>query len=169
MISKELVAEIRRLYYAEHWRVGTIASELGVHHDTVRRAVGLYERCSSAPGPRKTKTQPYEEFLRQTLENHPRLRATRLYDMIQARGYTGGIAQLRRLVRRLRPSPIEAYARVRVFSGEQAQVDWAHFGVVRIGRAERRLSCFVLTLSYSRAFFARRQSDRHSSKELRPG
>ena len=41
-ISKELVAEIRRLYYAEHWRVGTIASELGVHHDTVRRAVGLY-------------------------------------------------------------------------------------------------------------------------------
>lgn len=152
MISKEQVVEIRRLFYAEHWRVGTIASELGLHHDTVRRAVGLYERAPASE-PRKTKTQPYEEFLRQTLERHPKLRATRLYDMIQARGYSGGIAQLRRVVQRLRPSRVEAYARVQVFAGEQGQVDWAHFGVVRVGRATRRLSCFVLTLSYSRAFY----------------
>ena len=27
MISKELVAEVRRLYYAEHWKLGAIASE----------------------------------------------------------------------------------------------------------------------------------------------
>ena len=52
MLSKELVAEVRRLYYAEHWKVGTIASELGLHHTTVRRALG----CSSvvvrhSPGP----------------------------------------------------------------------------------------------------------------------
>ena len=71
MISMEPMAEIRRLYYAEHWKVGTIASELGLHHTTVNRAVGLLERsCSSQP--RRTKTQPYEEFLRQTLEKHPR-------------------------------------------------------------------------------------------------
>jgi DNA-binding transcriptional regulator LsrR (DeoR family) len=39
MISPEQRAEIRRLYYAEHWRVGTIASSLGLHHDTVRHAL----------------------------------------------------------------------------------------------------------------------------------
>src|SRR5437867_8827645 len=39
MISPEQRAEIRRLYYAEHWRVGTIATTLGVHHDTVRHAI----------------------------------------------------------------------------------------------------------------------------------
>ena len=78
MISMELTAEIRRLYYAEHWKVGTIAYELSLHHTTVRRAIGLLERsCSSQP--RITKTQPYEEFLRETLEKYPRLRATRLY------------------------------------------------------------------------------------------
>lgn len=152
MISKELVAEIRRLYYAEHWKVGTIASELGLHYTTVRRAVGLLKRSVSKQ-PRTTKTQPYEEFIRQTLENHPRLRATRLYEMVRARGYTGGIAQLRRFVRQVRPRLREVYARVQVFAGEQGQVDWGHFGVVRIGRATRRLSCFVLTLSYSRAFY----------------
>ena len=131
MISKELVAEVRRLYYAEHWKVGTIAAELGLHHTTVRRALGLLERCGSRQ-PRATKTQPYEEFIRQTLKNHPRLRATRIYDMVRARGYEGGIAQLRRLVRRVRPRRSEVYARVQVFSGEQGQVDWGHFGVVRI-------------------------------------
>jgi len=152
MISKEQSAEIRRLYYAEHWKVGTIAAELGVHHTTVLRAVGLLERrCSDRP--RRTKTQPYEEFVRQTLNKHPRLRATRIFEMVRSRGYTGGIAQLRRLVRRLRPRRKEVFARVRVFPGEQAQVDWAHFGLVRVGRASRRLSCFVLTLSYSRAFY----------------
>ena len=36
MLSKEPVAEIRRLFYVELSRVGTIASELGLHHDTVR-------------------------------------------------------------------------------------------------------------------------------------
>jgi len=34
-----------------------------------------------------------------------------------------------------------------------AQVDWASFGELSVGRARRRLSCFVLTLSYSRAFY----------------
>jgi hypothetical protein len=36
---------------------------------------------------------------------------------------------------------------------EQAQADWASFGQVTIGRAQRRLSCFVLTLSFSRALY----------------
>jgi DNA-binding transcriptional regulator LsrR (DeoR family) len=30
MIPAEVLAEIRRLYYAEHWKVGTIATELGL-------------------------------------------------------------------------------------------------------------------------------------------
>jgi len=39
MITPEQHAEIRRLYYGEHWKVGTIAAALGVHHDTVRAAI----------------------------------------------------------------------------------------------------------------------------------
>ena len=35
----------------------------------------------------------------------------------------------------------------------QAQTDWAHFGQVQVGRAKRTLSCFVMTLSYSRALY----------------
>jgi len=39
MIDAEQFARIRRLFFAEHWKVGTIAAELGVHHDTVERAI----------------------------------------------------------------------------------------------------------------------------------
>src|SRR5712691_9918224 len=44
MIPPEQRAEIRRLYYAEHWRIGTIATTLGVHHDTVRVAIERFIR-----------------------------------------------------------------------------------------------------------------------------
>jgi hypothetical protein len=39
--------------------------------------------------------------------------------------------------------------------GEQAQVDWGHFGKIQVGAATRSLSCFVLVLSWSRAMYAR--------------
>ena len=40
MIPPELYAKIRRLFFAEHWPVNTIATQLDVHHDTVQRAIG---------------------------------------------------------------------------------------------------------------------------------
>ena len=54
---------------------------------------------------------------------------------------------------RLRPQPQEAFLRLQVFPAEQAQVDWAYFGSVMVGRAKRQLSCFVMTLSWSRALY----------------
>jgi AraC-like DNA-binding protein len=39
MISPETCAQIRRYFYAEHWKIGTIARQFGVHPDTVRRAI----------------------------------------------------------------------------------------------------------------------------------
>jgi IS30 family transposase len=39
MIAAAPFARIRRMFFAEHWKVGTIASALGVHHDTVERVI----------------------------------------------------------------------------------------------------------------------------------
>jgi transposase len=152
MISPETRAEIRRYFYAEHWKIGTIARELNLHADTVRQAIEV-ERFHPAPALRASIVDPYLEFVRQTLQQHPRLRATRLYQMIRARGYTGSVVQLRRAVARLRPPVREPFLRLHTFPGEQAQVDWAHFGLVAVGRARRKLSCFVMTLSWSRALY----------------
>jgi transposase len=150
MIPPETLAEIRRLFFAEHWKIGTIAAQLQLHADTVRGAVHS-DRFNRPRILRPSRLDPYLDFIQKTLERYPRLRATRLYEMVRARGYQGGLVQLRRAVARLRPLPREAFLQLRTFPGEQGQADWAHFGEVRVGAGTRRLSCFVLTLSHSRA------------------
>src|SRR5215831_6249254 len=152
MISDEQVVRIRHLFHAEHWKIGTIVAELGLHPDTVRRALDT-DRFRTQPRVRDRLTDPYLDFLRQTLQQYPRLRATRLFQMIKARGYTGSVTQLRRVVAEIRPPTREAFLRLQTFPGEQAQADWACFSEVTVGRARRRLSAFVLTLSYSRALW----------------
>lgn len=152
MISPELKTKIRRLFFVEHWKIGTIAAQLSVHPDAVRAAIES-ERFNRVRTRRATLTDPYLDFIRETLNQYPRLRATRLFQMLRSRGYQGSVVQLRRVVQAVRPTPREAFLRLQTLPGEQAQADWADFGPVRIGQAERRLSCFVMTLSYSRALW----------------
>jgi transposase len=152
MMDLETRARIRRLFYVEHWKIGTIARELGLHPETVALAVET-DRFNNTKTLRRQVTDPYADFIRELLAQHPRLRATRIFQMIRDRGYRGSVVQLRRFVASIRPPHKEAFLRLRTFPGEQGQVDWAHFGDVAIGRARRRLSCFVITLSYSRALY----------------
>jgi transposase len=152
MISAETRAQIRHWFFAEHWKIGTIAQALRIHPDTVRHAIES-DRFHRAQTLRACLTDPYLPFIRQVLDQHPRLRATRIYQMIRERGYPGSVIQLRRAVATLRPIHREPFLRLHTFPAEEAQVDWAHFGEVRVGRARRRLSCFVITLSYSRALY----------------
>ena len=155
MISPTLASEIVRLYHAEHWAPGTIARQLRVHHSTVRRVL----EQAGIPAPprlRPTLIDPYVAFITQTLTQYPQLRASRLYRMVQERGYAGSVDRFRHLVAPYRPKPLaEAYLRLRSLPGNQSQVDWAHFGKLTIGRAQRPLMAFVMVLSHSRHLFLR--------------
>jgi transposase len=155
VIAPEVRARIRRLFFAEHWKVGTIAAELGVHHDAVRGAIEAERFIRPGAVLRASMLDAYKPFVAETFEQHPRLRATRLFEMIRDRGYRGSVVQLRRHVATIRPTPREAFLRLVTLPGEQAQVDWGHFGTIRVGHAKRPLSCFVMVLSWSRAVFAR--------------
>jgi transposase len=155
MIPPELEAKILRLFHAEKWPPGTIADHLNVHHSVVDRVVGR----DGTPRPeviRQSKLDPYVPFIRDTLRKHPRLHASRIFWMCRERGYDGSEGHLRRMVRKLRPKPeAEAFFRLKTFPGEQAQVDWGHFGRIEIGAAVRALVAFVMVLSYSRRIFLR--------------
>ncbi len=155
-IDKALETTILRYHFVEHWGVNTIARQLGIHHSAVDRVL------SQAGLPKAERTRqasivdPYHPMIIETLERFPRLTAARLYAMAQARGYTGGASQFRAHVAQLRPrKPSEAYLRLKTLPGEQAQVDWGHFGHVQIGRAKRPLMAFVMVLSFSRQIFLR--------------
>ena len=193
MIDESIKAEIKRLRNAEGLGISTIAALLGIHHTTVRRALGMPVTRSKkkrtagpdcelgraegegreggaadAPKRRKMKIDDYRAFILTTLESYPKITAMRLLQMVKARGYDGKASRFRELIATMRPRrPAEAYLRLRTLPGEQAQVDWAHCGRLTIGRASHILSAFVMVLSYSRAIYLEFFLGQHHANFLR--
>jgi transposase len=155
-IAQELEARILRYHHVEKWRIGTIATQLGIHRTTVQRVLAQAGLPTHVAQPRASAVDPYLPFIRETLAQFPTLTASRLHAMVRERGYLGGPDHFRHLVSLHRPRPkAEAYLRLRTLPGEQAQIDWGHFGHLAIGRARRPLMAFVMVLSYSRRIFLR--------------
>jgi len=155
-IPPDLEAQILRYYHVEKWRVGTIARQLHVHHGTVARVLAQAGLPRIGTPARRSRVEPYLPFIHATLEKFPTLTASRLYAMVCERGYRGSGDHFRHLIACHRPRPAaEAYLRLRSLPGEQAQVDWGHFGHLTIGRARRPLMAFVMVLSWSRRIFLR--------------
>lgn len=153
-VSNDLKAKILRYHHVEKWPVGTIASQLGVHHGTVKRVLSETGVDKAAILVKPSIINPYLSFIMDQLQRHPNLTASRLYNMVVERGYEGGSDHFRHLISCYRPKKhAEAYLRLRTLPGEQAQVDWAHFDFITIGKAKRPLMAFVMVLSYSRKVF----------------
>ena len=135
-----------------------IAAEVGCAVNTVRRhlaleAVPKYERKVK----RTTKLATHEGYLRerQTAAQPNWIPASVLHREIVARGYQGGLSQLRAFMRSLRPAlPVEPEVRIETPMGEQLQVDWVEF---RKGAAP--LHAFCATMGYSRASYVEFVSD----------
>lgn len=167
-LSADQRMHIRRLFFAEHWKVGTIAMQLGVHPDAVKAALETNTFVSRGPRRRSNLLDPYADFIHRTLEQFPRLRSTRLYDMLVERGYEGSRRQLRRYVAQVRPRRRPtAYLRITTLPGEQGQVDWGDFGAYEVTGGQRRLSLFAMTLPWSRGAYARFTLDQRMDSFLR--
>ena len=132
MISPETRVQIRRYFYAEHWKIGTIARELNVHPDAVRNAIesdrfnrtAADARLDHRPlyGVRSSDAGPASAAARHTHSpDDPRPRLQRQHRAVAAR--RGPIA----------PAAREPFLKLQAFPAEQAQVDWAHFGHVAGG------------------------------------
>jgi transposase len=154
-VSPFVEADIARLHYAEHFKVGTIASQLGVHADVVRRVLGLVPEPSAERKPRVLTLAPYVGFIQETLQKYPDLRSTRLYDMLCERNYKGSPRTVRHYVRTVRPKiAAQVFLRTHPLPAEQAQIDWGYVGKVRVHGGQRALWVFVMVLAYSRALWA---------------
>ena len=103
-ISPELEAQILRYFHAEHWRIGTIASQLKVHHGTVSRVLTQAGLPRVGAPRRASRIDPYLPFIRETLEQFPTLTASRLYVMVTSRAHAGPPDPFRHLMA-LHPVP----------------------------------------------------------------
>ena len=164
MISFETEAEIERLWRAENLRcVGTIARMARVHSDVVKRVLRRAELVPpssdglSSAVARVSMLGEYLAVIDDTLQKYPEICASRVFAMIKERGYAGvSQSHVREVVARRRPvREKEAFLKLSMLPGEQAQVDWGHFGDAGEAYDGKKLYAFVMTLAYSRRIFLR--------------
>lgn len=96
--------------------------------------------------------------------------AKKLYSELQIQGYKGTYSEVNKylnlqgrnsrsssykhfFVKTLSTSQYKPSIRFETQPGEQAQVDWGHFGKIEINGRIEKLSCFVYVLGYSRMMY----------------
>ena len=132
-----------------------------MHHDTVHRVLSQAGIPKPERSQRSSIIDDYLPFIIKTLEQYPQLCASRLYAMVKERDYPGGPDHFRHLIAQHRPRKTpEAFLRLKTLPGEQAQVDWGHFGTLTIGQAKRPLNglCYGLKLESTNLFALLSQS-----------
>lgn len=168
MLVVETVAKIRREHFGRGKGVKTIARELGLSRNTVRKVLRSgetsfeYER-SDQPHPR---LGPFIERLEAMLETNAagarkdRLTLTRIADLLGREGYEGGYDAVRRYAgrwsvqRRGVSSPVEAFVPLSFAPGDAYQFDWSH-DQVEIGGQPMTVKVAHLRLCHSRRFYIR--------------
>jgi len=155
-VTSEIWAEIRRLSKIEQLSISEIARRLILDRKTVRSA--LHSEAApparASTGRRPSRLDPHKPYIEKRLQEYPRISAVRLLRELKGHGYPGAITVLKDYLTTVRPRVQEAFLRIETQPGEQAQVDWANCGAIRIGQAWRKLSLFVMVLSWSRLMYA---------------
>ena len=153
-MNAETWAEIRRLSGLEKLSVSEIARRLRMDRKTVRAALNSSGVPRRKVPRRPSKLDPFKGYIIARLEGFPRITSVRLLRELKSRGFAGGVSQLKEYGATVRVKAPEAFFRLETLPGEQAQVDWANCGTIKIGNAVRKLSAFVMVLSYSRMMYA---------------
>lgn len=155
MIGVDQMIDIKNLHQQGH-SIKAISRLTGHARNTVRKV--LRGEHTLVPAPRKTssKLDAYKPYL-QTRYRECALSAVRLCEEIQAMGYEGSVATVRRYLRTLKPAGVEKSkltVRFETPPGKQGQVDWMHCGRFRLPDGRQvNVYGFVMVLSYSRAQF----------------
>lgn len=156
MIKVEDWAEIRRLYKVEGMSKRAISRRLGLHRNTIRRALASEEPLRYKRGKRKSVLDPYKAKIHAILSEDHEISGVRIYEILQQEGYPGKISILRDYLQEARSEykPREVYIRMVYQPGEYAQIDWGEMpGKVMWGGHQCKVYVFVMILCYSRLMY----------------
>lgn len=129
-LTLETEAQILRFHHAEHWPIGTIASQLHIHRDSVTRVLAQAGLPALTLVRRPSAIDPYLPFILEALDAVSALARLPSVPHGQGSRLPRSSGSLRHLIARHRPRPkAEAYLRLRTLPGEQMQIDWGHFGL----------------------------------------
>ena len=156
MIDVEDWAEIRRLSKVEKQSKRAIARRLGLHRETVTRALASDEPQRYRRQKRPSLLDPYKSKIHALLSENHRLSGERVFEIIRAEGYGGKISILREYLRQVRPQykPREVYLRMIYEPGQYGQVDWGEMPQPVLWQGQWcKVYAFVMVLCYSRQLY----------------
>jgi transposase len=140
--------------YRKGMSISAIARMTGHSRRTIRAIVnGPVTPAPQKRRPRAKKLDPFVPYLEKRMADGV-LNCKKLLDEIRRQGYQGSWSLLKSFVQPYREArQLEATMRFETEPGEQAQVDWAHFGFIEHRGRRRRLYAFLMTLGWSRALY----------------
>ncbi|MFW9835781.1 MAG: IS21 family transposase [Candidatus Thorarchaeota archaeon] len=156
MIDVEDWAEIRRLSKVEKLTKRAIARRLGIHRNTVTRALASDEPPRYQREKRASVLDPYKPKIHALLSEDHTLSGVRVFEIIRDEGYPGKESILRDYLRQVRPEykPREVYLRMSYEPGQYGQVDWGELPKpVRWQEQWCKVYAFVMVLCYSRLMY----------------
>ena len=132
-----------------------VAKRLGISRTTVSKYWDgtIKELIEPRYSRRPQLIDSFCDYITSRLENYPELSAHQLNKEILKQGYTGSERTVRRYVETVRPRKYREYKPFETLPGEQAQVDWGHFGTITIEGSRYKLYAFVFTLCWSRVSY----------------
>jgi hypothetical protein len=148
VIGVEQWAEIRRLYFVEKRSKRAIHKLMGVHRDTITRALisevpPKYERASTG-----SKLDPFKDWICEQLQVDPSIQSLRLREMATELGYQGGKSIFDDFVREVRPrfQVKRTFQRTVYRPGELVQCDlWEPSEWIPVGHGQLRRG-YVVTV-----------------------
>jgi len=134
--------------------ISDIARITGHDRKTIRAILdGPVSPPSQKRKTRAKKLDPFVPYLQRRIEEGV-LNCNKLLGEISRQGYQGGSGLIKTFVRPYREARRQqATVRFETLPGEQAQVDWGHFGFIQHHGRRRKLYGFVMTLGWSRASY----------------
>lgn len=144
MAEESLVQRVLHLRQVEKLSQRQIAESLGIGRKRVRRILDGPVQAVSI-----SKTfilDEYNNLIAHWYKQHPRLKATQVYERLKEYGYKGGYASVSRVTQEHRAPKKDSYHPLVFLPGEEAQVDWFFFNHERLGQ----VAGFLYVLSYSR-------------------
>jgi transposase len=123
MINDELAAKVLQLYRVENLSMRQIAAYCGMCAKTVSRVIHA-EGVPLRRNDHELIITPYRRLIESWYAEHPRLKASQVYERLQGLGFTGSCSTVERTTRKLRTKkPVMFHERV-LLPAEEAQVDW---------------------------------------------
>lgn len=153
MVSVEERFMIKELH-RQGVSISEIARRTGHDRKTIRAIInGPVVPAVNKRRAKARKLDPFIPYLEKRIAQGV-LNAEKLYQELLPMGYKGKARTVRAFVQPYRqPAAMPATVRFETEPGEQAQVDWGHFGHIEHHGRRRPLYAFVLTLGWSRAMY----------------